>query len=55
MITRDEFRKLLDAYGAAAMAVAIQAERNRPEADQRRAVNEAANARNALENAVFCS
>lgn len=53
MVSREEFRLLLDAYGAAMLTVAIREERNRPDKDQRDALNAAANARNALETAVF--
>lgn len=52
-VTREDFTRLLDAYAAAAMDVAIRQERNRPAWDQERAVTAAARARKAVEDAVF--
>ena len=53
MVSRDEFRRLLDDYMNAVADVALRIERNRPEKDVHQALNAAANARMALETAVF--
>lgn len=54
-VSREEFNRLLDAYANAAMAAAIRAERNRPDHDQRKALDDAASIRQALNRLVFGS
>lgn len=54
-VSREEFNRLLDEYSNASMDAAIRAERNRPEADQRKALEEAVRIRQALNALVFGS
>jgi hypothetical protein len=55
VVSRDEFRRLLDDYMNAVADVTLRMERSRPEKDVHQALNAAANARMALETAVFGS
>lgn len=54
-MSRAEFCQLLNAYASAEMTVALRQERRAPEPELRQALNDAANARSALEFTVFHS